>query len=120
MIRDRCPGGDSAAAQGRAAVTGGPGGAAGRPALPEVTVPLATLQGRAERPGDSRLLGPLDPALARDLAAAAARSPYARWEITIVDDQGYATGHGIARPARGRRQQPQRTGPGLLARCPRG
>ena len=52
-----------------------PGGAAGQPALPEVTVPLATLQGRAERPGDNRLLGPLDPAMTRDLAAAAARSP---------------------------------------------
>ena len=41
------------------------------PPLAEVTVPLATLQGRAERAGDSRLLGPLDPALARHLAAAA-------------------------------------------------
>ena len=28
--------------------------------------------------------------MARDLAVAAARSPYSRWEITIVDDQGYA------------------------------
>jgi len=89
-----------------------PGGAGGQLALPEVTAPLATLQGRAERPGDSRLLGPLDPALARDLAAAAARSPYSRWEVTIVDDRGYATGHGIARPGRGRRHQPQPRPPG--------
>ena len=81
-----------------------PGGAGGRPVLPEVTAPLATLQRRAERPGDNRLLGPLDPALTRDLAAAAARSPHARWEITIVDDHGYAIGHGIARPRRRRRQ----------------
>jgi hypothetical protein len=29
-----------------------------------VTVPLVTLQGRAARAGESRLLGPLDPALA--------------------------------------------------------
>ena len=71
------------------------------PPLAEVTVPLATLQRRAERAGDSRLLGPLDPALARDLAAAAARSPASRWEITIVDEHGYAIGHGTARPARG-------------------
>jgi hypothetical protein len=70
-------------------------------------VPLATLQGRAERPGDSRLLGALDPALARDLAAAAARSPRARWEVTIVDDHGYAVGHGLARPPGGRRHKPQ-------------
>ena len=74
--------------------------------LAEVTVPLATLQHRAERAGDSRLLGPLDPALARDLAAAAARSPASRWELTIVDEHGYAVGHGVARPARGSGHQP--------------
>ena len=90
-------------------------GAEGRPVLPEVTAPLATLQRRAERPGETRLLGPLDPALTRDLATAAARSPHARWEITIVDDHGYATGHGIARPRRRRRQQPQPPGPASYA-----
>ena len=85
--------------------------------LPEVTAPLATLQRRAERAGENRLLGPLDPALTRDLAAAAARSPHARWEITIVDDRGYAIGHGTARPGRGRRQQPQPPpGPARAAR----
>ena len=75
-----------------------------------MTVPLATVQGRAERAGDSRLLGPLDPALARHLAAAAARSPHSQWEITVVDEHGYATGHGIARPAR--RTRPQHGPPG--------
>ena len=87
--------------------------------LAEVTVPLATLQHRGKRAGDSRLLGPLDPALARDLAAAAARSPVSRWEITIVDEHGYAVGHGVARPARGRGHQPQPPGsasPALPAR----
>jgi hypothetical protein len=82
------------------------------PPLAEVTVPLATLQRRAERAGDNRLLGPLDPALARQLAAAAANSPHSRWEITVVDEHGYATGHGIARPARGRPGRPQPPGPG--------
>jgi hypothetical protein len=92
-----------------------------RPASPlaEVTVPLATLLHRAERAGDNRLLGPLDPALARDLAAAAARSPRSRWEITVVDEHGYAVGHGIARPARGRRPPaqapPDRPPPGLAS-----
>jgi hypothetical protein len=71
--------------------------------LATLTVPLATLQHRAERAGDSRLLGPIDPALARELAAAAARSPQSRWELIVVDEHGYATGHGIARPARGTR-----------------
>jgi hypothetical protein len=93
----------------------GPGGTGGQPVLPEVTVPLATLQGRAERPGDNRLLGPLDPAITRDLAVAAARSPSSRWEVTVVDDQGYAVGHGIARPGRGKRQEPQPPGPGACA-----
>jgi hypothetical protein len=86
------------------------------PPLAEVTVPLATLQRRAEPAGDNRLLGPLDPALARGLAAAAARSPYSRWEITIVDENGYATGHGIARPRHGSGQEPPPpTGPPVCA-----
>ncbi len=105
------PGGGSGPGGGDA----NPGGTGGRPVLPEVIAPLATLQGRAKRPGDNRLLGPLDPALTRDLAAAAARSPNARWEITIIDDHGYATGHGVARPGRGRRQQPRPPGPALCA-----
>src|SRR5512146_2465388 len=92
------------------------GGGPGEPEAPqvpvppaaEVTVPLATLQGQAERAGDSRLLGPLDPALARQLAAAAARCPHSRWEIIVVDDHGYAIGLGIARPAR---RQPARAHP---------
>jgi Domain of unknown function (DUF222) len=110
---DDDPGGGAGPGGGDA----GPGGAGaeGRPVLPEVIAPLATLQGRAKRPGDNRLLGPLDPALTRDLAAAAARSPNARWEITIIDDHGYATGHGIARPRRGGREQPQPQGPALCA-----
>jgi hypothetical protein len=84
-------------------------GPAAQPVLPEVTVPLATLQRQAERAGDNRLLGPLDPAQARDLAAAAARSPASRWEVTIVDEHGYAVGHGLARPGRAssRQRQPQ-------------
>jgi hypothetical protein len=86
---------------------GGPGGTGGPAVLPEVTAPLATLQQLARRPGENRLLGPLDPALTRDLATAAARSPHAQWEITITDDNGYATGHGTARPRRGKQQQPQ-------------
>ena len=84
----------------------GPGGAGGPPALPEITAPLATLQRRAQRAGETRLLGPLDPALTRDLAAAAARSPHTRWEITTTDERGYATGHATARPRHRKRHQP--------------
>ncbi len=107
------PGGDAGdrAAGGSDGRSDRPGAGGGNVVLPEVTVPLAALQRRAERPGDSRLLGPLDPALARDLAAAAACSPGSRWEVTVVDDHGYAVGHGIARPRRGERQPPPIPGP---------
>jgi hypothetical protein len=110
-------GGDGPGGQGGPGGAAGPGAPAGRAALPEVTVPLVTLLGRAERPGENRLLGPLDPALTRELAAAAARSPQTRWEVTIVDDRGYAVGHGVARPARGRGQAgpPGPPGPALAA-----
>ena len=106
--------GIQAAARGRATATATAGRAkpGAAPVLPEVIAPLATLQRRAERPGENRLLGPLDPALTRDLANAAARSPRAQWEITIVDDHGHATGHGIARPGRRRPQQPPPQPPG--------
>ena len=49
-----------------------PAGFAGRANL---TIPLATLLGLADRPGEMTGIGPVDPALARDLAAAAARTP---------------------------------------------
>jgi hypothetical protein len=54
----------------------------------------------ADRPGDGYGLGPLDPALARQLAAAATQSPHSAWCITITDPNGYAIGHGCAKPAR--------------------
>ncbi len=78
---------------------GGPGGPA-LPANSNLTFPLATLLGLAERPGQAHGLGALDPALVRDLAAAAVRSPHSRWCVTITDDNGYAIGHGCAKPAR--------------------
>ena len=84
-----------------------PAGFAGRVTL---TVPLATLTGLAGRPGDLAGLGPVDPWLARDLAAAAARNPATTWCVTVTDEQGHATGHGCARPVpKGHRE---RAGPG--------
>jgi hypothetical protein len=93
----------------------GPGDTGRRPALPEVIVPLATLLGHAERPGDNRLLGPLDPAITRELTAAAARSPDSRWQVTVVDSRGYAVGNGVARARRSGRQKPQPPSPALCA-----
>ncbi len=64
-----------------------------------LTVPLATLLGLADRPGEIPGLGPVDPWLARDLARAAAANPKTTWCLTVTDGQGHAIGHGCARPA---------------------
>jgi hypothetical protein len=64
----------------------------------QLTVPLATLLGLAERPAEIPGLGPVDPALARDLANAAVRNPKTTWCVTVTDEQGHAIGHGCARP----------------------
>jgi hypothetical protein len=72
-----------------------PAGFAGRLNL---TIPLATLLELAERPGEIPGIGPVDPALARDLAHAAARNPKTSYCITVTDQQGHAIGHGCARP----------------------
>ena len=71
------------------------GGFAGRVTL---TVPLATVTGLADRPGDLAGIGPVDPWLARDLAAAAAQNPKTTWCVTVTGQDGHATGHGCARP----------------------
>jgi hypothetical protein len=49
-------------------------------------------------------IGPIDPDLARDLAAAAARNPRSTWclTVTVTDQHGHAVGHGCARPIRPR------------------
>ena len=82
----------------------GSGGGAGLAAATMLTIPLATLLGLAEHPGDAHGLGALDPDLARRMAAAAARDPRSTWCVTVTDDQGHAIGHGCARPARASRK----------------
>jgi hypothetical protein len=61
-------------------------------------LPLATLLGLAERPGEGHLLGPLDPALCRELAEAAADSPRTQLCVTVTGPDGTALAHGCARP----------------------
>jgi Domain of unknown function (DUF222) len=74
-----------------------PPGFAGRVTL---TVPLGTITGLADRPGELAGLGPIDPWLARDLTAAAAASPTS----TLVCDRDRR-----ARPRYRARLRPART-----------
>ena len=92
---------------GRAQPGAAPAGFAGRVTL---TVPLATLAGLADRPGELGSLGPVDPWLARDLARAAAASPKTTWCLTVTDNQGHAVAHGCARPEP--KSHAKRAGPG--------
>jgi Domain of unknown function (DUF222) len=81
----------------------GPAGGtgAGLAAKINLTIPLATLLGLAERPGEAHGLGPIDPELARDFATSSARNGRSSWCVTVTDDQGHAIGHGCARFAEG-------------------
>ena len=82
-----------------------PPGFAGRVNL---TIPLATLLGLADRPGQAAGIGPVDPWLARGLARAAAGNPATAWCLTVTDQHGRAIGHGCARPAPGHHPAPRR------------
>jgi hypothetical protein len=90
-----------------------PPGFAGRV---NMTIPGLTLLGLADRPGEMTGIGPLDPDLARHLAAAAAHTTRSTWCVTITDQDGHAIGHGCARPApanhknRFQQRQPGTTG----------
>jgi hypothetical protein len=97
----------------------GPAGPSSPPRLTDLVLPLATLLGLAQRPGEGHGLGPLDPGLCRDLAAAATASPWTRLCVTVTDTDGIATGHGCARPARRQTSQDgfgNSARPGLPAR----
>jgi hypothetical protein len=85
-----------------------PAGFAGRVTL---TIPLDTLTGRADRPGEMAGIGPIDPWLARDLARAAARNPRSTWCVSVTDEQGHAIGHGCAQPDPGNRKKREKLGP---------
>jgi len=83
-----------------------PPGFAGRVTL---TIPAATILDLTDRPGEMAGIGPIDPDLARDLAAAAARSARSTWCVTVTDSLGHAIGHGCACPApASRRESPSK------------
>ena len=95
-LLDLLLGQDSRPGQGQDSTRGAaPAGFASRVTL---TAPLATLTRLADRPGELAGLGPVDPWLTRDLAAAAAQNPKSTWCLTVTDGQGHAVAHGCARP----------------------
>jgi hypothetical protein len=113
------PPGEDPGPSGESPADGGPG-PGGFAARVNLTVPLTTVLGLADRPGELGGLGPVDPWLARDLARAAAGQPKTTWCLTITDHDGHAIGHGCARPepkalkaprAPGSRPPPAATGP---------
>jgi hypothetical protein len=113
------PDGSAGRPDGGPATPGGPppGGPLGGAVPPgfvgrvNLTVPLATVLGLADRPGEISGIGPVDPALARDLAAAAARNPRTTWCVTVTDQDGHAIGHGCARPGPRSAARRRETGP---------
>jgi hypothetical protein len=80
------------------------------PRLTDLVIPLPTLLGWDERPGESHGLGPLDPDLCRTLATLAAASQHTCLCITVTTDDGTAIGHGCAR------RNPPRQKPGCAGR----
>jgi hypothetical protein len=87
---------------------------AGFAATVNLTIPLATTLGLADRPGVLAGFGPADPWLARDLARAAAASPATTWCVTVTDQQGHAIGHGCATPVpKNRRRHGKHGRPGF-------
>jgi hypothetical protein len=80
-----------------------------------LTVPLATLAGETDRPGELSGSGPADPWQARRLGHAALASDGTKVCVTVTDEQGMMTGHGCARPPtraeRATLREHARTGP---------
>jgi Domain of unknown function (DUF222) len=83
--------------------------------LADLTIPLLTFLGLADRPALMSRVGPVDPDLARTLAAAAARNPGSAWCLTVTGADHRPVAHGCGRPpprgpkrGRGRRGAAQR------------
>jgi len=77
-----------------------------------LTLPLATLLGLSDAPGQAVGYGPLDPDTGRALARAAAGHPAAGWHLIITDPHGHAVGYGYAPRARPARRHPAPGHPG--------
>jgi hypothetical protein len=94
----------------------GPGRQPSLAARVALTVPLSTYLDSGTEPGHVAGLGPIDPALARELTVRAAAHPASRFCLTITDLGGQAIGHGCmaGRPPNSAGHPPdQTTQPGL-------
>ncbi len=69
-----------------------------------LTIPLTTLLGLTDRPGDLGGFGPITAHTARDLAASTLGNPAVRWCVTTTDDNGLPIGHGCATHVRAGRR----------------
>ena len=85
-----------------------------------LTIPLATLLGLAEHPGEATGFGPIDATLARTLATQAAGHPATTWCITVTDPDGHPIAHGCARKGRSKRKTDRRTRPPAPGNQPSG
>ena len=65
-----------------------------------LTVPLTTLLGLGQSPGELTGFGPITAFAARDLAARALDAPAVRWCVTVTGENGEPIGHGCAPPSR--------------------
>ena len=88
----------------------GSAGAAGGVKI-NLTIPLTTLLGLTDHPGEAAGFGPIDADLARTMATDAAKNPAASWCITVTDQHGHPTAHGCAAPpGRGKPRRKKRPG----------
>ena len=71
----------------------GPGAEPSVAALVTITVPVDTVQGLSQAPGEVGGFGLVDGDDARDLVAAAARHPRTRWCVTALNPDGTAAAH---------------------------
>jgi hypothetical protein len=76
-----------------------------------LTGPAATLTGQAGRPGTMTGIGPIDPALLRDLAAKMATNPATTYCYTATDPDGRPVAHACGKPGPDDRHKPGKPDP---------
>ena len=113
---------DSSPASSGAAVSAPAGGVPAVPGVPpsgsltgtvNLTVPLSTLLGLTDAPGDLGGFGPITAHTAREIAAGALDAAAVRWCVTVTGEAGQAIAHGCATrtPARAAPGAPPASGP---------